>query len=183
MLKKYFGTMLILLLNIFSILIIVIAYITQQAGIQIVVIQKIYWSLDTSWAMIRTVVMLLILIGGSIILYLFRKKAILKRSLQWGLLMIIVGLIFGLSVFYGASCCDLPVSFLMGFPFSWLRGISDAQNRLPSPVLKYLYNNIGLIKWYLDYFCLFIDVLFWYNVGIVGYVIFNRKEVSLLPSI
>jgi hypothetical protein len=179
MLKKYFGTMLILLLNIFSILLIVLTYITQKAGIQLVAVQKIYWSLDTSWVMIRTVVMLLFLIGGSIVLYLCRKNAIMSRSFQWGLLMIIVGLVLGLSVFYGASCCDLPVSFLIGFPFSWLRGISDAQNRLPTPILQYLINNIGSIKWHLDYFCLFVDLLFWYNVGIVGYVVLKRKTVLL----
>jgi len=56
-LKNFEGLILISVLSVLVTLIVLLAYITQWANIQLIAIQKIYWSLDTSWVIIRTVIL------------------------------------------------------------------------------------------------------------------------------
>jgi hypothetical protein len=180
MIKNPMANIFFSIISVFMVFIVILAYSTQSAGIQLIAIQKIYWSLDTSWAITRIIAMVLITVVGIIIL--FRSKSILKLSMKICLLMVLIGLILGLSIIYGYSCCDMPVSFLMGFPLSWLRGVSDVQNHLSSPVFQYLSRNIFNIKWSVDYFCFIVDIIFWYNAGIIVYLIINRSKITLSPK-
>lgn len=180
--KISYVNVLFSIINLVFLLLILIAYATQFAGIQLIAIQRIYWSLDTLLIFPRILFLSFFLVAGAAILFLYRTKPILGKSFKFGILAIIIGLILGLSIFCGYSCCDTPVTFLLGFPLSWLRGISEAQNRLSSSIPQYLFLNIFTINWYVDIVCLFIDILFWYNIGIICFCILKGKKITLLSS-
>ena len=65
---------------------------------------------------------------------------------------------------------------ILVFLLSWLRGISMAQHYLPVPMMQYLTQNISTIDWYVDFFSFFMDILFWYSVGIIAYVIWPKNS-------
>lgn len=178
MLQKYGLRILLSIASILAALLVLLAYITQSVGIQIIFIQPVYWILDRNWGAIRTSFLLLVSFGGCAILLLDSRTRKWNRqedgsqeanlrhwaAMRFGIFGL--GLIAGLLVFYGHSCCDNPVSIYMGFPLSWLRGTTPAQHYLPIPLVPYLLQNLAQIQWYLDGFSLMVDSLFWLNVGV-----------------
>ena len=167
--------------------ILLVIFLTQSAGIQVTLIQSIYWSIDKSWLMVRIATQLLASLVGVAVLIFLRGQIVSAKSIQYGIYFSFIGLILGLIVFYGYSCCYTPVLFLLGFPFSWLRGLSNANNRLAVPITSYLLQNISSIKWYPDMFSLVSDLLFWYAIGVI-YFLFAKRSGFLrsgrsLPAI
>jgi hypothetical protein len=175
--SKYFWFNVSIFIFIFaSALILVIVSLTKSAGVQLIVIQSIYWPIDKSWLMIRIAAQLFAALAGFIILIFFRGRIASNKSLLYGMSFSVIGLAIGLVVFYGYSCCDTPISFLLGFPFSWLRGLSSIYYQLHIPVTSYILRNITQIKWYLDIFSLLLDLLFWYSIGILYFLIAERSD-------
>lgn len=160
-----------------SVMILAIISLTQSAGMQLTVIQSMYWSIDKSWLMIRIAAQLFAALAGFIILIFFRRRIASNKSLRYGMGFSVFGLVIGLVVFYGYSCCNTPILFLFGFPFSWLRGLSSQFYQLPIPIASYLFLNITKIKWYLDIFSLLLDFLFWYSIGILYFLIAERSNL------
>jgi hypothetical protein len=161
--------------------VILIIPITETSGAQVIMLQPLYSILDKSWLLFRSLIFFVFSIAGIIVLS--RNAQILKiinGTLRYFLVIIVLGLTTSLLFFYGFSCCDSPVVFFMGFPFSWLRGITQTQHYLPLPAFQYLITNFFQIDWAIDSFSLITDILFWYTVSLL--VILLKQRSLLIPQ-
>jgi hypothetical protein len=158
----------------------ILAFITQAFNFDLVSIQWLYGVLDRTWGMIRAIIMLLISLGGFLILIYYKRKKVEGKSLTLGLIIAFVGLVLGLLVFYDRSCCDTPIVFYLGFPLSWLRGMTNSTNSLQLPIAPFLFQNLRQIIWYIDTFSLIMDILLGYVVGVIVFI-FVKKNNKTIP--
>jgi len=157
---------------------ILIIPITEINGIQVIILQPLYHILDKSWLLFRSLVFFVFSIVGIVVLSRNAQTWKINRALKYFVAVMALGLIASLIVFYGFSCCESPVIFYMGFPFSWLRGITHAQYYLPLPAFQYLIMNFLHIDWYIDTFSLVTNILFWYDISLL--VIFSKQQSGLI---
>lgn len=160
--------------------IILIVPITARNGYQIIMLQPLHSILDKSWLLIRSLVFFLFSIASVIALSRSTQKLKINGSLWYFVGIIVLGLLASLIIFYGFSCCDSPVVFFMGFPFSWLRGITQAQHYLPLPAFQYLIMNFLQIDWNIDGFSLVANILFWYDLSLL--VVVSKQRSRLIPE-
>jgi len=171
-------------------LVISIVALTGRNNMQIILLQPYYASLDKSGLLVRALVFVLASTAGIILLSRTTIKLELPGTLRIFAVITAAGLIAGLGVFYGFSCCDTPVVFWMGFPFSWLRGITPAQHYLLLPVFQYLLTHLPQIHWNVDAFSLIASALFWYDVALLVIVsrqigwpfLLKRKNQQSIPK-
>lgn len=164
-------------------ILVLIIPLTEMSNIQVPALKPLYSTLDKSWLLVRSLFFLIVSITG--FLWLFRSRRSTKAigTIRY-LSFTIIGSIVSLAVFYGYSCCDSPVVFYMGFPFSWLRGITPAQHYLPLPAFEYLTANVLHIDWEIKLVGLVLDILFWYNIILLMTVLkqqgllFTQKQKS-----
>lgn len=142
--------------------------------------QGLYSSLDMRWLPIRV---LLFLLSPLVVIFILVRNPRQPIVMRWGrhALISATGAVFGLIVFYGYSCCDSPVGLYLGFPFSWLRGITSAQHYLPLPTFQYLVSNIFQIQWSIDAFSLIADILFWFSISL-ALVSLRSKKILMTPK-
>lgn len=159
---------------------ILIIPITERNGIQVIILQPLYSILDKSWLLFRSLVFFLFSIAGIIVLSRNAQTLKINRTLRYFVAIIVLGLIASLIIFYGFSCCDSPVVFFMGFPFSWLRGITQAQHYLPLPAFQYLIMNFLQIDWDIDAFSFITNILFWYDISLL--VVISKQQSWLIPQ-
>lgn len=162
-------------------LLILVIPITEMHNIQITVLLVLYFALDKSYLLIRALFFFLASIIVCIMVFRSPETFIGEKKLKRFVTTIVIGLLVGLIIFYGASCCDTPVIFFMGFPFSWLRGVAPVFHYLPEPPLHYLLSNIFGIHWYVDAYSLIIDVLFWSNFYLLAFA-FNKVKMPVPPK-
>jgi len=141
-------------------------------------LQPLYSILDKSWLLFRSLVFFIFSLAGIVVLSRNAQNLKFNGIPRYGVVIILLGLISGLAIFYGFSCCDSPVVFFMGFPFSWLRGITQAQHYLPLPSVQYLMMNFFQIAWDIDAFSLVTNILFWYNVSLL--VVVSKQQNWLI---
>ena len=158
---------------------ILIIPITETNGAQVILLQPLYSILDKSWLLFRSLVFCVFSIAGISVLARNAQTLKLNRTLRYFVVIIVLGLIISLVIFYGFSCCDSPVVFFMGFPFSWLRGITQAQHYLPLPAFQYLIMNFSQIDWDIDVISLIANIFFWYNVSLL--VVISKQQSWLIP--
>ncbi len=158
---------------------ILIVPITETSGAQVIVLQPLYSILDKSWLLFRSLVFFAFSTAGTISLARNAQTLKINRTLRYFVVIIVLGLIASLVIFYGFSCCDSPVVFFMGFPFSWLRGITQAQHYLPLPAFQYLVMNFLHIDWDIDVISLIANIFFWYNVTLL--VVTSKQQSWLMP--
>jgi hypothetical protein len=137
--------------------------LTEMKNIQVPALQPLYFALDKSWLLFRSLFFLIISIFGFLCLFRTHRSTQTIGTIRY-LSFMFIGLIVSLAVFYGYSCCDSPVVFYMGFPFSWLRGITPAQHYLSLPAFEYLTANVLHIDWEIKLVSLVLDILFLYNI-------------------
>jgi hypothetical protein len=71
--SKYFWFNVSIFILIFaSVIILAIVSLTESAGVQLIVIQRFYWSIDKSWLTIRIAAQIFAALAGFIILIFFR---------------------------------------------------------------------------------------------------------------
>jgi len=157
--------------------IILIIPITKTYNAQVIFLQSLYSNLDKSWLFLRSLVFFLFSIAGISVVARNAQILKIKRLLRYFIVFCVLGLPIGLVIFYGYSCCDSPVVFFMGFPFSWLRGITPAQHYLPLPAYHYLIVNLSQIDWGVEVISLIADIFFWYNISLL---VFISKQKSWL---
>jgi len=154
-------------LSILSFLLAIVIFIialTEKSFIQIIVLQPLYSILDKTLLLFRSLIFLVFSLAGIVVLS--RKTQTHKKLTHLGRFVTItlLGLLASLIIFYAFSCCDSPVIFFMGFPFSWFRGLTQAQHYLPLPAFQYLIINYSKIDWGIDAFSLITNMFFWHNV-------------------
>ncbi len=159
--------------------VIMIISLTETSGIQIIMLQPLYSILDRSLLLFRSLVFFIFSLAGIIVLSRNAQNLKFNGIPRYFVVIILLGLITSLAIFYGISCCDSPVVFFMGFPFSWLRGITQAQHYLPLPAFQYLIMNFVQIDWNIDAFSLVTNMLFWYNVSLL--VVVSKQQNWLIP--
>jgi hypothetical protein len=141
------------------------------------VFYSLYPSLDTMWALPRWLAFLIVILLCVWRVFRFPEQ----RKLNWigAPAFVLLGLLVSLVVVYGESCCDTPVNILAGFPLSWLHGITQAQNRLPAPLMDDLPGHLGTIHWYLDGWGLLADILVWFSLYLaVNFSVHEARWVS-----
>ncbi len=120
--------------------------LTEMKNIQVVALQPLTFALEKSWMLVRSLIFLLISGVGFLGMVRIHRSTKAIDPIRY-VVFTVISLIVTLAVFYGYSCCDSPVVFYMGFPFSWLRGITPAQHYLPLPSFEYLTANVLHIDW------------------------------------
>lgn len=144
--------------------VLLIVSITQVRGVQIIFTPFLYSNLDKKWLFLRSIVFAIISIFAFIVQLQKSEFLDLHKFHRFLGVFFLIGLFASIFVFYGHTCCDSPVVIHIGFPFSWLQGITPAQHRLPMPVGPYLFQNFLHIKWNIDVLGTFLNLLFWYNL-------------------
>jgi hypothetical protein len=145
-------------------LLILVAYLTQANNIQIIALQRFYWTLNRTWGLTRATINLLVSLAT-----IGMSASPLKRlgvpKVRTCLVMAVCGLIIGLAIYSAETCCDNPVVFYFGFPFSWLRGVTNALHYLPTSSINYLLQHFDEVHWSVQSLGMFVDFLFWINVS------------------
>ena len=147
--------------------VLLIISITQARGVQIIFTPFLYSNLDKNWLFLRSIVFVIISIFAFIIQLQKPEFLDLHKFHRFLGVFFLIVLVTSIFVFYGNTCCDSPVVIHIGFPFSWLQGITPAQHRLPMPVGPYLFQNFLQTKWNIDVLGTFLNLLFWYNLLLV----------------
>lgn len=160
--------------------VILITSLTEINNVQVVMLQPLYSILDKSWLLFRSMVFFLFSIAAIIVLSRSAQALRINDSIRYFVIIVVLGLLAGLLIFYGFSCCDSPVVFFMGFPFSWLRGITSAQHYLPLPAFQYFMMNFSQFNWDIDVFSFITNILFWYNVSLL--VVILKQQGRLIPQ-
>ncbi|MEN4013809.1 MAG: hypothetical protein ROW48_17365 [Bellilinea sp.] len=152
--------------------------ITETNSAQVIMLQPLYSILDKSWLLFRSLVFFLFSIAAIIVLSRNAQTLRINGTLRYFVVIGVPGLLASLVIFYGFSCCDSPVVFFMGFPFSWLRGITPAQHYLPLPAFQYLMMNFSQFNWDIEAFSLITNILFWHNVSLL--VVISKQQGWLI---
>jgi len=156
-----------LVISLISLLIgsvLLIVSITQVRGVQIFFTPFLYSNLDKKWLFLRSIVFVIISLFAFIVQLQKPEFLDLHKFHRFFCVFFLIGLVASIFVFYGHTCCDSPVVIHIGFPFSWLQGITPTQHILPMPVGPYLFQNFLHIKWNIDVLGTFLNLLFWYNL-------------------
>ncbi len=151
--------------------ILMLVYITQA---QIISFLDLYSTMDLEWVNERVAMYLSVSLISFITAVHYSRKfrdGFNAKCIVWVLLALITGMLLGLAVYYASSCCDTPVVFHFGFPFSYLLGITGAQHYLPTTETRYLIQNIKNFSWLVIYWNLLTNIIFWCNVGFFLYLI------------
>ena len=184
MTKRYLFIAVLLAANLILALIYTLVYFTHRANILIVVFQSLYWSLDRVAGIVRAIVYLLVASVTTTLAFGFHRHFEKKLNTRWLVYILLFstgGVLLGLLVHYADVCCDSPVIFYFGFPLSWMRGVTNSWNLLPTSPTIYLIQNFGAFKWNLVLWNLFASLLFWFNAGFILFAIRNLR-LSLLPA-
>lgn len=84
--SKYFWFNVSIFIFIFaSVIILAIVSLTKSAGVQLIVIQRFYWSIDKSWLTIRVAAQIFAALAGFVILIFFRGGIVSKKTLLYGM--------------------------------------------------------------------------------------------------
>ena len=175
--KRYLMIMAILLIGLIVALVNMLVHLTQTASVQVVFFQSLYMISDRVWGIGRAVVSLFVAIVASAIAIVFCRELNSKLNSRWvgGILLVsICGLLLGLIVHYAYACCDTPIIYYLGFPVSWLRGVTSSWRSLPTSAISYLIQNLNTMKWHILIWHLLVNVLFWFNVGFILFAMGNR---------
>jgi hypothetical protein len=156
---------------------IMILTITQMNNIQIIGLEIVYANLDKKLLFFRASLLFVISVFGIATFYRYPNSIPGTKYFWRNLSAVTIILLAGLSAFYIFSCCDSPVVFYMGLPFSWLRGISPESHYLPTSPISYLTTNVTMIDWYIDIFSLILSFLFWNNVLILWNAFFTKRTL------
>jgi hypothetical protein len=173
----------LVLLSIISLLIallIILLYLTQAANIQVIPLQRLYWSLDKAWGWGRAIANLLIAVAAISMSVFILKRAIIRLEIRAILTILIVtfgGLLFGSVINYTYACCEMPVMHYFGFPFSWWRGIAGSSN-IQSPIIVSLLQNSDQFQPRILLWGLITDLLFWLNIGLLYLTFSEFKRYS-----
>jgi hypothetical protein len=155
-------------------------YFTQPITIRIIGLRDFYSNADRYWRSERFVLYLLVSFISCITALRHSRKYNVNlnaKYLGWIMLTLVLGLFLGLVVHYASSCCDTPVVFHFGFPFSWLLGVTGAQHYLPTIETCYLVQNIKSFRWLVIYWNFFANIFFWFNIGFLFLFIREIRRV------
>jgi len=176
--KRYILVVFLMLMGLFVALVNILVHLTQVANIQVIFFQSLYWISDQVWGLGRAIIILLVATAASAIAIVYYRELNNKLNTKWfgGILLFsIFGLILGLIVHYAYACCDTPIIFYLGFPLSWMRGVTSFWRSLPTSASSYLIHYFRLLSWHLVLWHLFADFLFWFDIGFILFAIRNRK--------
>lgn len=172
--KQYFCVAILSVVSLILALIYLLAYMTQTVNVQVVVIQSFYRILDHVAGIGRVIACLLVAFVTAVLAIVFNRELgyqLSTRSLGYIFLFTTGGVILGLLVYYAYVCCDSPVIFYFGFPLSWMRGVTNSWNFLPSPSAIYIIQNLSDFRWNLVIWNFFASFLFWFNAGFILFAI------------
>jgi len=158
-------------ISLLVILVVLLTFIAQSLDPQQTVRQGVLNPVTSSENTVRGVFLFVMFLGSGIVIYIFNGKVNSRQGIKWALITALVGLIIGLLVFYAQQCCESLVTFYLGFPLIWLVGITKEGYGLSVPPLYLSQNLTNMYKWIINPVSLFVDVAFWYFVGLAGYML------------
>lgn len=178
---KHYSIVLWSSVSILLALLILVLNLTQASNIQIIPLQRLYWTLDKSGGMGRSITNISVILVASVCaIYSSRKINIIQNIREFGFLLFlsVLGLTLGLAYHYAYACCESPVLIYLGFPFSWLQGVTRSGHQLTSPVFEYLFTQSDQITWKVILWGWIKDVIFWLNVGLLFLSFFKLNRTS-----